>query len=78
MTTEQPIPTIAEAQRFISDLGLMVRSVHQRAVAPTRAIVVIDEFVGRLKANESDDFKRFERICLSAREAIEAYRTTLN
>ena len=78
MTNTQPTPTIAEAQSFISDLGRMVRFVHQRAVAPTKAIAAIDEFVSRLKAIESDDFKRFERICLSAREAIEAYRKTLN
>ncbi len=70
---------IYEARNFIADLGLMVSSVHQRHVAPHKALTVIDEFVARLKgANEPEMFASFERICLRARAAIEVYHKALN
>jgi hypothetical protein len=76
-TTKEDL--LHEARNFISNLGLMVASVHQRHVAPIKALTAIDEFMARMKSvNEPDTFAPFERTCLRARAAVEVVHKSLN
>jgi len=70
---------IREARTFITDLALMVNAVHQRHVAPIKALNAIDEFLGRLKAApDPEDFKRYEHTIVRTRKVIEEYHKDLN